>query len=71
MVNINQFFWFNQRENFPASIEELGNVARTLLILPKIKIYMEAGYSFENAHDRIIYLIKREQKIKHQNLHQE
>ena len=43
------------------------DIAITILILPKIKSYMEAGYNFQNARERVIYLEKRKLKIKHLN----
>lgn len=49
----------------------LADIALTTLILPKIKTYMEAGYNFQNAKERVIYLKERKRRIKHQNLHQE
>ena len=49
----------------------LSEIATTILILPKIKIYMEAGYNFHNARERVLYLKERKRRIKRQNLRQE
>ena len=48
-----------------------ADIAITVLILPRIKTYMEAGYNFQNARERVLYLKDRKRRIKHQNLHQE
>jgi len=56
-------------------VTDLNNVFRdraiTVLILPRIKTYMEAGYNFQNAMERVLYLEDRKRRIKHQNVHQE
>ena len=61
----------NENIFFQALERTLTEVSNHLMALPKIKPFMEAGYNFHNAFDRVMYLERRKQRINPHSLHQE
>lgn len=47
----------------------LTDVAEEIMILPQIVSFMNAGYNFHNARERVLYLQRRKKRINYRNEH--
>lgn len=57
---------YHPKNNFN---EILTDVAEQIMILPQIVSFMNAGYNFHNARERVLYLERRKKRINYRNEH--